>query len=89
MKSLHIIIKGTVTGVGFRWWLKINAEERSICGFVKNRTQSEVEAVLVGQEKDLEDILKLCKKGPSSANVENIKIADYKKVYLKKSFDIL
>ena len=89
MKRIHIIVTGTVTGVGFRGWLKMEDEKRKIYGFVKNRTENEVEAVLLGHEKDVDDILKLCRKGPTSSNVESIKIADYQQEYFKKSFDIL
>ena len=89
MKSVHIIITGVVTGVGFRWWLKKEAEKRSIYGFVKNRTEDEVEALLLGHEKDVEDVVKLCRKGPSSSKVKSIKIEDYQQEYTKKSFDIL
>ena len=89
MKRIHIIITGTVTGVGFRWWLKMEAEKRNIHGFVKNRTEYEVEALLLGHEKDVEDVVKLCRKGPPSSKVENIKIEDYQQEYSKKSFDIL
>ncbi len=89
MKRIHIIITGTVTGVGFRWWLKMEAEKRNIHGFVKNRTEYEVEALLLGYEKDVEDLVRLCRKGPSSSKVESIKIEDYQQEYTKKSFDIL
>ena len=89
MKRLHIIVTGTVTGVGFRWWLKMEAEKRNIHGFVKNRTEDEVEALLLGHEKDVEDVVKLCRKGPASSKVESIKIEDYQQEYFKKSFDIL
>ncbi len=89
MKRIHIIITGTVTGVGFRWWLKMEAEKRNIHGFVKNRTEYEVEALLLGHEKDVEDVVRLCRKGPSSSKVESIKIEDYQQEYTKKSFDIL
>ena len=89
MKRIHIIVTGTVIGVGFRWWLKTRANERKIYGWVRNRTENEVEAVLFGHEKDVDDILKLCRKGPTSSNVESIKIADYQQEYFKKSFDIL
>ena len=89
MKRIHIIVTGTVTGVGFRWWLKMEAEKRKIYGFVKNRSENEVEAVLLGHEKDVDDIMTLCRKGPTSSNVESIKIADYQQEYFKKSFDIL
>ena len=89
MKSIHIIITGVVTGVGFRWWLKKEAKKRRIYGFVKNRTENEVEAVLLGYEKNVDDILKLCRKGPPSSSVKSIKIEDYQQEYFKKSFDIL
>ena len=89
MKKIHIIVTGTVTGVGFRWWLKMEAEKRNIHGFVKNRTEDEVEALLVGDEKDVEDVVKLCRRGPPSSKVKSIKIEDYQQEYLKKSFDIL
>ena len=89
MKSTHIIVTGTVTGVGFRWWLKKEADKKSIYGYVKNRSNNEVEAVLLGDKKDVDDILKLCSKGPPSSNVESIKIEDYQQEYFKKSFDIL
>ena len=89
MKRIHIIVTGVVTGVGFRWWLKKEAEKRRIYGFVKNRTENEVETALFGHEKDVDDILKLCRKGPASSNVESIKIEDCQQEYFKKSFDIL
>ena len=89
MKKIHIIITGTVTGVGFRWWLKMEAEKKNIHGFVKNRAEDEVEALLLGHEKDVEDVVRLCRRGPPSSRVENIKIEDYQQEYTKKSFDIL
>ena len=89
MKRIHIIITGTVTGVGFRWWLYQKANERNVYGWVRNKTNNEVEAVLLGHEKDVDDIMKLCRKGPTSSNVESIKIEDYQQEYFKKSFDIL
>jgi len=89
LKRIHIIITGTVTGVGFRWWLKMEAEKRNIHGFVKNRAEDEVEALLLGHEKDVEDVVRLCRKGPPSSKVESIKIEDYQQEYTKKSFDIL
>jgi acylphosphatase len=89
LKKIHIIITGTVTGVGFRWWLKMEAEKKNIHGFVKNRAEDEVEALLLGHEKDVEDVVNLCRKGPLSSKVESIKIEDYQQEYTEKSFDIL
>ena len=90
MKNIHIIVSGgTVTGVGFRRWLKMEAEKRSIYGYVKNRSKNEVEAVLLGEDKCVDELVKLARKGPSSARVKNLSIQNYQKEYLRKSFDIL
>jgi acylphosphatase len=67
----------------------MEAEKKNIHGFVKNRAEDEVEALLLGHEKDVEDVVNLCRKGPLSSKVENIKIEDYQQEYFKKSFDIL
>ena len=67
----------------------MRANERNIYGWVRNRTENEVEALLLGHEKDVDAIIKLCRKGSSSSNVESIKIEDYQQEYFQKSFDIL
>ena len=65
------------------------AIKKNIHGWVKNRITGEVEALLIGNNEDVNEIIKLCKKGPLSSNVTQIKIHDYKQEYSKKSFDIL
>ena len=89
MKRILIIITGNVTGVGFRWWLKSEADKRKVYGFVKNNNKNQVEAVLFGEEKNVDELLKLSWRGPASALVENISIHSYQKKKLNKSFDIL
>jgi len=85
----HIIIKGKVQGVGFRYWLYKAAMKRNIDGWVKNKISGEVEALLVGNEEDVNYLVKLCEKGPSVANVTNVSTENYEKEYLKKSFYII
>ena len=67
----------------------MDAEKRNIHGFVKYRTEDEVEALLLGHKKDVEDVVRLCRKGPTSSKVKSIKIENYQQEYFKKSFDIL
>ena len=88
MKKLHIIITGKVQRVGFRYWLHQIANEKNVYGWVKNKNTNEVEAVFLGEEKKVDEIIKLCRNGPISSNVESVKIEDYKQEYLKKFFDI-
>ena len=84
----HVIIIGKVHGVGFRTFLKEKAIKKNIFGWVKNTIQG-VEALLIGTDENVYDLIKQCKKGPHSSNVIQVKIQDYKEEYSKKSFDIL
>ena len=85
----HLLISGKVQGVGFRHWLWIKATEKNIRGWVKNKITGEVEALLIGNDEDVDDVIKQCERGPSSSNVTQIRIQDYQQEYSKKSFDIL
>jgi acylphosphatase len=84
----HVIIIGKVQCVGFRTFLKEKAIKKNIHGWVKNTIQG-VEALLIGADENVNDLIKQCKKGPHSSNVTQVKIQDYKQEYLKKTFDIL
>ena len=85
----HIIISGKVQGVGFRYWLYKAAIQRKIDGWVKNKISGEVEALLVGNYVDINNLIALCKKGPPSSKVTKVKVQNHQNVYLKKSFDII
>ena len=84
----HLIISGKVQGVGFRYWMQDLAIKKNISGWVKNRMSGDVEALIVGQEKEIQELIKLCEIGPRSAIIDRIQINDYNKNYLKESFDI-
>ena len=85
----HLVISGKVQGVGFRYWLQRLAIEKNIYGWVKNKTSGNVEALIVGQKKEIQELIKLCEMGPSSAKINHVQINDYRKDYIKKDFDII
>ena len=85
----HLVISGKVQGVGFRYWLQRLAIEKNICGWVKNKTSGNVEALIVGEEKEIQELIKLCEMGPGSAKIDYVQINDYNKDYIKKDFDII
>ena len=85
----RLLIFGKVQGVGFRYWLYEKVIKKNMRGFVKNRISGEVEVLLIGNDKDVNEVIKQCEKGPHSSNVIQVKIQDYKREYFKKSFDIL
>ena len=85
----NIVITGKVQGVGFRYWLYKAALRNNINGWVKNKISGEVEALLVGNDVEINNLIKLCEKGPPSSKVSKIKVQNYQKEFLKKSFDII
>ena len=85
----HIVITGKVQGVGFRYWLYKTAVQNNINGWVKNKISGEVEALLIGNDLEIDNLIKLCKKGPPSSKVAKIEVQNYKKEYSGKSFEIV
>ena len=85
----HIVITGRVQGVGFRYWLYKTAVRNNINGWVKNKISGEVEALLIGNAVKIDNLIKLCEKGPLSSKVTKVEVQNYKKEYLKKSFEII
>ena len=85
----HLVISGRVQGVGFRYWLQSIANNKNIFGWVKNKITGGVEALIIGKEKEVNDLINLCEQGPLSSNVDHVTVIEYKKDYLKKSFDII
>ena len=85
----HIVITGRVQGVGFRYWLYKAAVRNNINGWVKNKISGEVEALLIGNAVKIDNLIKLCEKGAPSSKVTKVEVQNYKKEYLKKSFEII
>ena len=85
----HIVITGEVQGVGFRYWLYKAAVQKKINGWVKNNISGEVEALLIGNEMEINNLIEICKKGPPSSKVTKIEVQNYQKEHFGKSFEII
>ena len=68
----HVTIRGRVQGVGFRYWMRRTATARGLEGWVRNRRDGSVEAVLAGSAKAAADMVELCRRGPEAARVEAV-----------------
>jgi acylphosphatase len=68
----HVLIRGTVQGVGFRYWTRRTATARGLQGWVRNRRNGTVEAVFAGAEQAVADMIKLCRRGPDAAWVDSV-----------------
>ena len=71
-EALHATIRGRVQGVGFRYFVRENAEMLGVTGWVRNKFDGTVETVAEGQRERLEQFLGLVKQGPRGSVVESI-----------------
>lgn len=70
----RVIISGEVQGIGFRFQTRVKARNLGLRGFVRNLDSGEVEAVFEGEEDKVKEIIEWCKKGPTFAKVDNVKV---------------
>jgi acylphosphatase len=72
MIAKRLIIEGDVQGVGYRDWLIATARKIGLAGWVRNRKDGTVEAVLAGDADAVEEVARACRRGPRMANVTTI-----------------
>ena len=69
-----MIVRGRVQGVGFREYLRREAERLNVKGWVRNRHDGTVEAMLHGWPKDVAMILRWAQRGPPAAHVTAVDV---------------
>jgi len=72
MTARRIVIAGRVQGVGYRDWMCDKAASLGLAGWVRNRRDGTVEAVIDGEEAAVEELLRACRRGPPLASVREI-----------------
>jgi acylphosphatase len=68
----RISVHGRVQGVGYRAWLARTAHAKEVDGFVRNRADGSVEALIVGSPEAVESILEAARQGPRGSIVESV-----------------
>ncbi len=61
-------------GVGYRAFVEMRAAELGLTGWVRNRRDGSVEAVLQGSPDAVEDMLEACRAGPPASRVARLDI---------------
>lgn len=74
--SKHIIVRGRVQGVGYRYATMHAAEKRKLTGSVKNLPDGSVEIYATGDELDVANLIQWCHNGPVRARVTNVMVTD-------------
>ncbi|NEX61316.1 acylphosphatase [Noviherbaspirillum galbum] len=72
----HLVITGKVQGVGYRASFESEARRLGLWGWVRNRTDGSVEAMVDGEARALEAILAWARRGPASARVDDVVVEE-------------
>ena len=83
----HVLISGTVQGVGYRYYTANQAKQLGVSGWVRNLPDSRVEAVFEGTEKQVEAMISWCYQGSPASVVERV-VFEYEQPELIEGFDI-
>lgn len=83
-RKLRIV--GRVQGVGFRMHMAHEARALGAHGWVRNRRDGSVEAIVSGPEDIVEKVIAWARHGPPSARVNDVKVTEATGDY--ESFEI-
>ncbi|MBK9325348.1 MAG: acylphosphatase [Hydrogenophilales bacterium] len=72
----HLIISGLVQGVWYRESLREAADAQGVTGWVRNRLDGSVEAMVQGEADRVDALIDWCRRGPPQARVEGVEIED-------------
>ena len=71
----RLAITGLVQGVWYRESMRLEAERLGVTGWVRNRADGSVEAVVQGTPAAVEAMTRWAKRGPEQARVERVDVA--------------
>lgn len=69
---VHLLIRGRVQGVGFRAWAQHQGQLRGLSGWVRNRSDGSVEAVVCGPQAEVAQMVAVCRQGPRGSVVSDV-----------------
>jgi acylphosphatase len=72
----HVTVTGRVQGVFFRAWMREQAAELGVTGWVRNCPDGRVDAHIEGEDAAVAKFLERLHRGPPAAKVEDVHIWD-------------
>jgi acylphosphatase len=88
VRRAHVVIRGRVQGVSFRYEARSRARSLGVSGWMRNNRDGTVEAVLEGDDEDVESMVDWCRRGPSGAVVQAVDV-DWEEPRGESGFTVL
>jgi acylphosphatase len=70
--QLHVVVRGRVQGVGFRWFVRESARQLNLAGWVLNLPDGSVEVAADGSDESIHALRDALADGPPGANVRSV-----------------
>ena len=77
----RLVVRGRVQGVGYRNYLEYKAGQLGVKGWVRNRRDGSVEAIVQGSLAAIAEIIECAKRGPRAAEVSTVEISNSEDEY--------
>jgi acylphosphatase len=87
-KRVHVIVEGRVQGVFFRAFTRDEAVRLGLSGWVRNRPNGSVEAVVEGEKSAVGKMLQWFHEGSPHSIVEKVHLAEESPVGDSSTFEI-
>jgi acylphosphatase len=88
IRSVKGFVYGRVQGVGFRYFVKRQAQSEQLCGYVRNLPDGRVEFLLEGARPAVARVIEQIRGGPAYARVDEVTIEDIDDIDAGSEFTI-
>jgi acylphosphatase len=88
MRNVRIVVRGRVQGVFFRASFADVARRLELDGWVRNRPDGAVEAVVSGTGDAVDEAIAWCRRGPELARVDSVEVSDERETPRDRGFRV-
>ena len=88
MRRVHVIVDGSVQGVGYRYTMRMVAREAGVTGWVRNRRDGTVEAEVEGSGTQVDEVLAWMAEGPPGSSVTSARVTELDATTSESSFEV-
>lgn len=76
LKSIKVVVTGRVQGVCYRVSTQRIARQLGLKGWVKNRSDGDVEALICGEKSNVDELQRWMRLGPEGAQVDALQVCE-------------